>query len=516
MKEKEIVICKDCGKKIEGEKVEIDGEYVCEECFEENYFYCEDCGCIEEKDNGYWIDSCEKLVCQKCLDSNYFRCEDCNEYFSYDDSYYYIHGESDNYYVCDDCYYRGCYSYCDGCGNYFESDMCHWQNDYCYCDDCYDEENDGLYNYHEFNDWYFYKSENEEKPSYYIGKEIELEPLRYSDVDGVINAIDRNINAVGMEDGSLDGGGVEVVTHPESWEYLQEHKENYIKFFEDIQRINYGDGGGAGLHFHVSRPNENVVSRIIILLESFKDEVKKLSRRDGDFHWSHFLTDFNTEDRQEILKYRSSKYLKEEYIKGYHDRYMALNLCNSKTIEFRFFNGANNFEEFWGALQFIHNIMEIALDEERDVNTIEWNELIYGEELIEQAKKQEVYQVDKKAKDTTELLERLQEITEKAKEEIKKSLKNLIRFVNKEIISYNFNKSSNITEIEKNTNDLLTTMLDNTRYLGTIIDFYKNIDNYNMNYIQRYTNDIRKDKKYDRYYKQMENAIKNYESEVAV
>ena len=397
----EDLVCRDCGEKIEGEYHEIDGEYheidgeyLCEDCFEENYCYCDGCGEIIRREEGYFVESEDRFVCNYCLNDNYFQCEEC--------------------------------------GNYYTTDEMNEHNYYCYCNDCYEELGGGIYDYHEFDDWEFFKGKDEEEPRYYIGAEIELEPLGYSCVNGIINAIDNNINAVGMHDSSLRNGGVEVVTHPESYQYKLKHKEDYVNFFKRVEELNYGDYGGAGLHFHVSRPNDNVVSRVMVLLESFKDEIKKLSRRNGDTHWAAFLSD-TTSDEMEKQKYQSSKYLKDEYIKGSHDRYYALNLCNGNTIEFRFFNGANNFEEFWGALQFIHNIMELALDEDRELNTINWNELINGDELVEQAKKQGVYGIDKLAKDTTEILEKIVEEEEKTKKEIKRVLSNLIRYVNREM-----------------------------------------------------------------------------------
>ena len=524
MKKEEKRICSRCGQEIVGEFVEVDGEIVCQNCFDEYYFYCDDCGEIEERDNGYWIECESKLVCQNCI-NDYTYCNDCGEYFPSDDTYYV---EGHGYCVCRDCRDSGDYYYCNGCNELFHIDDLTYSERYdgYYCDSCYDDccdDDDLLYEYHDFNDWYFYKGSNEEsydKVPYYIGKEIELEPKKYSNVEGVVNAINNNINAVGMHDGSLDEGGVEVVTHPESWEYLKEHKENYRKFFEEIEGLNYGDAGNTGLHFHVTRPNDNVISRVIVILESFKEEIKKLSRRNGDFHWSKFLSD-KEQDNADKLKYQSTKYLKEKYITSFHDRYVALNLNNDNTIEFRFFNGANNFEEFWGALQFIHNLMELALDESRELNTIEWGELLYGDELIEQAIKTQVLGINKKAKDTSEIVEKIEKLKGDTKEEIRKTLKNFIKYMTRQLENKKLEiiNKNDIDSIERTGTDFVNNLKRDLDYLHTLVQLYNRVNDYSLKSIKSEVNFIKdfnenNKNRYSNYFKQIDKTFNKFESEV--
>lgn len=489
----------------------------------DNEVICEDCGKIEERDFGFWINCENKLVCQDCID-NYTYCNDCGEYFPNDDTHYVV---GCDYYICSNCRDRGDYAYCESCNDLFHIDDLHYSDyhDAYYCDCCYDDccEDDLLYEYHDFNDWELFKGSNEEsfdKVPYYIGKEIELEPKNYSNVEGVVNAMYENINAVGMHDGSLDEGGVEVVTHPESWEYLQEHKENYRKFFDRMEDLKYGDNGNTGLHFHVTRPNDNVISRVIVILESFKEEIKKLSRRNGDFHWSKFLSDRENEDADK-LKYQSTKYLKEEYVKAYHDRYVALNLNNYNTIEFRFFNGANNFEEFWGALQFIHNVMEIALDENRELNTINWCDLIYGDELIEQAIKTQVLGINKTAKDTSDIIEKIEQLKEDTKKEIGNTLKNFIKYMTRQLENKKLEiiNKNDIDNIETTGLEFVNNLHNDLNYLHNLIQLYKQLDIRTIKYIKQeidFIKDYNKNnkEKYNNYFKKIDKTLNKYESEV--
>lgn len=486
----------------------------------EGQFICPDCNEIHEESEGYYIEDIDQVICEDCFNGgDYFTCEDCGCHYSYNSDNYYI-SDGYGYTICYSCRCNGNYGYCEDCGDYHNFDNLTCVSDSYYCENCVDNHyNEGLYSYHEFDDWEFFKGSNEENPTYYVGPEIELEPKGYSNVSGVLTAIYNNINAVGMEDSSLSGGGVEVVGHPQSIKYYEEHKQDYINFFNEIKDINYGNAGGAGLHFHVSRPNENVVSRVIILLESFKEEIKKLSRRNGRFSWSKFLTD-NVSTKEQV-KFQSSKYLKDEYLKGYTERYNALNLQNSNTIEFRFFNGPNNFEEFWASLQFIKNVMSVALDEDRPIDTINWMELIDGEELVNQAIQCQVLGINKFAKDTTSILEKIEIAEEKAKNEIKRTLKNFIRYMNRELADTRLDtiKSSKIEEITSKGNQIVDKLYGDLRYLDNIIQYYKYLDEYSLQRIKDNFNYIKinnpKSKKYSRYFKQVEKTILNYESEVS-
>ena len=406
------IICKDCGCVIDqdSEAIEIDNKYVCQNCFEENYFECDNCGRIEHIDyeydthNGY-------PICESCYYDYFFTCEDCGEIYHNDDSYCIANGD---YSVCCDCIDN--YHYCDNCNEYFSGNY-HYENDYCYCDNCYQEQGGGMLSYHEYVEWKFYKSEkdkpiiiNDREYLMGVGTEIEQEPRGSYNVQGVINAINNNINAVAMEDGSLNCGGVEIITHPQTWNYFQEHKQDYVKFFEELKNLDYKNCGHCGLHFHITRPDEDTIARAIVLLESFKEEIKVLSRRSQERlnQWATFITDNCYEEDK--LKFQSQKFLKEDYLQKGHSRYSALNLTNSNTIEFRFFAGVNNFEEFWSALQFIVNLMQIALNHDINLNNVKWKDLLVGEELVAFASKLGLLDIDKSAKDTTEILDKLEEL----------------------------------------------------------------------------------------------------------
>lgn len=518
-------ICRDCLNTIKEEEdyKELGGEeYLCQHCFEENYFECQ-CGNIERLDYGYWVDCEEQYICQGCYDDYYTTCYDCSQIIRTDNSYY-IEGLDRD--ICEHCRYSGDYAYCNGCDNLFHVDDLSYceRDDYYYCNDCYPEEDysDDLLDCHAYgkNDFTFYKMPYEVNPREYYGNEVETEPKETSNISGVIAAINNNINAVPEEDGSLCYGGVEVVSHPETWDYKVAHKEDYKNFFKELENLNYGNNGGAGLHFHVSKPkDEDVITRILVIMESFKEEIKKLSRRNNRFYYCQFATDGCSSD--EKYKYQSSKYLKENYIKERHDRYSALNLNNNTTIEFRFFNGANNFEEFWSSLQFIHNLMDIAYSK-KEIEEIHWKDLLIGDELIAQAIKQGVYEVDKTALDTTSILEKIDIAKKELKQEIKKTLGNFAKYINKQISNMDMSdfKSTKVDEINSKSNKFLKDIQDKFYTLQNVINIYNSIETYSIANIKleikylKQNSIIVNNKKYNRYIKLMEKSTQKYESEV--
>lgn len=537
MNNEEIRVCRDCGEEIHGEYWTIynnrQEEYICENCYDDHYCSCDDCNVVMHVDDANWVNGGDYAVCESCYQDSYFTCEDCGSIYHNNDGRYI---EDRDCYICDSCYDHGDYGYCDDCNNCFTYDNLHQVGDDYYCDDCVDDhEQEGDYDdrirsYHSFSSWVKYKSENEvntiANPLEYIGSEIELEPKGDHKMKSLLDAMEKYLNAIVATDGSLNYGGVEIITHPETFKYKQEHKENYKQFFKKVEELEYGHDYHSGLHFHVSRPNNEVISRIIVILESFKDEIKTLSRRDGNFGYSRFLSDTCGNNEKQKVKYQSKKWLEENYVEDrYHDRYSALNLQNRNTIEFRFFNGANNFEEFWGALQFIHNIMKIAHDTRIDINNVKWMDLIKGQELEEQARKLGVFGIDKTARDTTDIIEKLEATLRVAKEELKCVMKNLARYINKEMSELDISeiRTSNVDFIEENINQFIDKFKYRKQYLDKIMNLYNILNDTDntieMGNIKQYWEDTKysypvNTERYKRYDKLVEKIIKKYESEV--
>lgn len=125
--------CADCGAWIsEDDVIWIGDEPYCSNCVE----YC---SCCEEyypvHDEGVWIASENRYVCNDCAERYYTYCEDCGEYYPNDEMNYI---DSVGHDVCNECLADN-YSMCSECGEFFENDQLHEYNGELYCSDCYDE-----------------------------------------------------------------------------------------------------------------------------------------------------------------------------------------------------------------------------------------------------------------------------------------------------------------------------------------------------------------------------------------
>ena len=125
------VKCAACGEFVdEDDAIYIDGEPYCRDCV----FYCNDCdeyyvgeGTYVHNSRGYEI-----CVCENCRDEYYEYCAECGEYYPRECMNYI---ESQDEYVCDDCcdYYYSC---CEECGEYFRNNNLREHKGKMYCEDC--------------------------------------------------------------------------------------------------------------------------------------------------------------------------------------------------------------------------------------------------------------------------------------------------------------------------------------------------------------------------------------------
>ena len=105
--------------------------HICDaEMNEDNSNYCEDCDNYMCDDHAYWIDSLGKYVCEECFEENYGVCYECGERIHKDDACW--HG-GDVY--CQDCY-DSKFDECYGCGETYKRTEMNLINDEWYCDDC--------------------------------------------------------------------------------------------------------------------------------------------------------------------------------------------------------------------------------------------------------------------------------------------------------------------------------------------------------------------------------------------
>lgn len=339
-------ICDDCGEFHEEEKmtyIEDKDYYVCDDCLSSDYFYCDDCNSWYSTDTNSYETEDRRIICQSCANDHYVECADCG-----------LMVHENNAYYCDDC-------------------------DRYYCDSCWDEHyhSDGLLDYHSFRDWQPHKTDDEPEPDFYIGHELEMD--YGSDRREAIELISNNLNGICMHDGSLsDDRGLEFISHPLSYNYMLSLENDYRDAFHILtQNLNYKshETDDCGLHFHVTRPdNPDTIDRIILFMETYKDEIIILSRRTRSEinSWCKFLSDRLYDVKEKELK--SLYFIKKN--KETSNRYMALNLTNANTIEFRIFKGTLKYETFMADFEFVYNLMTLCSDLDIPVSEITWERVV--------------------------------------------------------------------------------------------------------------------------------------------
>lgn len=339
----------------------------------EKTIYCADCGCIIDTENEDFIEINGEYYCQDCME-DWQQCEDCGELIRIEDGTWYLvtNPYGDDYYVCDDCRCENYYE-CADCGNLFHYDdlsYCEY-DDYYYCEECYSaHSNSLLMDYHEFSDWETYSKSGNDNPIT-KGFELEVETDNYDVLDEIHDILDDLV--VFEHDGSVDG--FEMITNPFTREYwkTKANIDNWKDVFDVLNENGCGTCG-CGLHVHVNKSSlatdklssDDVIDNIILIMETFKNELTKFSRRyKGDLkEWAAFLTDDN-----EKLTYKLIKDKKD--CKG---RYTALNLTKGKTIEFRIFNSTMKFNELMATLELVDNIVDIART--GNIDGLTWNDIV--------------------------------------------------------------------------------------------------------------------------------------------
>lgn len=141
-----MAICKGCGARVKkADTLEYAGELYCSDCA----YKCVDCGAVVLESDWFHNPDGEG-ICGDCYDDNYFTCPDCGGLYSNDDGNWI---DSIDGYVCYDCgsNYASCYE----CGYSQNISDMYWSNDHeaWYCEDCYegdedDEDNRSIFKYH--------------------------------------------------------------------------------------------------------------------------------------------------------------------------------------------------------------------------------------------------------------------------------------------------------------------------------------------------------------------------------
>jgi hypothetical protein len=164
-------------------------------------------------------------------------------------------------------------------------------------------------------------------------------------------------------DSSLPTGGLELVTHPFTREWLNEHQDEFKTMLQDCRDAGYvsHDNAACGYHIHVGR-------------RFFKDDVAAtvLFTQFVVGNWSRFVafsrrtrfgycqaTDIAPEMKEAVPK---PDRIKKAYDKIKKERHVAINGQSRETIEFRLWRGTLKYETFMARFQLVYNTVNLVQD----------------------------------------------------------------------------------------------------------------------------------------------------------
>lgn len=306
LQNKKQIICKECGQVIIDEDVayrDWNGDYICEDCFIERYFYCEKCGAIEPFENAICVD--DMYICEDCANKYYYKCSDCGEYIK--DPVI----DSNGTVLCEECY-ENSYHICDQCGEFVYANEANWRDDGCYCDYCFSEFSpDDIFEYHGYNDWQLLATTTTDSLTVdNIGLEIEVSKqdgkITQDDTDEVMNLLLND--GVLMRDNSLKNG-FEIVTEPMTREYVYTQFYDHINnTMEYLKHNNYRGHNSGGIHIHINKeaiPISKVPLAKKLLSISNKEFWLNISQREENQleQWASLYTDSFNNTRYQALNF---------------------------------------------------------------------------------------------------------------------------------------------------------------------------------------------------------------------
>ena len=343
--------CGGCHNTFEGEPAgNLNAGPMCEDCLR----VCPDCDSEFNLNSGAaHAFNGDEFICGRCTRMNYIWCSECEEYANEHDTLYVAWvGER----VCESCIndnFHNC-QYCDTLvrdGDYDHEDECGSNNlvhDYSY-------KPDPIF-YHtqdEFDNARTVLQDNSAvlrkyRKIPYLGFELEVEcEGDREDYRAGAHEFKDNEDLIYLKnDGSLNYG-FEIVTHPMTLDWAMENFP-WDKF-SILKNTNFDawDTSTAGLHVHVSRDgfeSESHQARFVHFFMRNEKFLTWLAGRSGS-RWAQFDKQHMVNLRQKLRNRAGS------------ERYMAVNLQNSGTLEVRIFRASLNPLRVQMALQLVDAVV---------------------------------------------------------------------------------------------------------------------------------------------------------------
>ena len=363
---------------------------------------CAECGIELERDDHFGFEG--HTYCRECFDRITVECDNCMRRIWRDNAV-----GNDNYTLCEDCQERY-YTYCEECGRLIHNeDSCYFdEDDMPYCRDCFESLNcNSIKNYGYKPEPIFYGSGD-----LFLGVELEVDKgghIRENAQELIEIANTSTERVYCKHDGSLNDG-FEIVSHPMDLTYHTKEMpwKDILTKAASMGYLSHNTNT-CGLHIHCSRDafgktyeeQEDAIGRVVFFVEKHWNELVRFSRRKWE-HLNRWAAKYSTisDSPQETYKKAKDRNM---------GRYVAVNLTNYNTIEFRMFRGTLRYKTFIATLQLVEEICKTAIRcTDREIEETSWSDWVseinvYSKpELIEYLKLKRLY-VNEITEETEEL-----------------------------------------------------------------------------------------------------------------
>ena len=352
------VVCDDCGKLVEVDRTFTthNNGIICENCYETNgYFTCERCGKVVDDYHIVHIKDTEEYVCDDCADEHYYRCMECGEWYSSSK----IISDSNNQHLCEDCYCDSYYT-CAVCGEFVHQDDACWNEatDEMYCEYCYSTEIESNFinSYHSNDNWTVHCTEDEYNDyipdKLTLGLEIEVAgSAEYA--EGFMDKVDDDLIYL-ERDGSV--AGFEIITQPMTRKYATEvFTDKITKGFEFLKENNFKGHNAGGIHIHVGLPYDELDFMPCLL------KLKKLLYNLPP-HLQDLLLLISQRKSDTLKRWSDNTYCRKLTLQNctlQSNRYELLNIdSRTCTLEFRMFNSNLRTERIMKNIEVVLSLLD--------------------------------------------------------------------------------------------------------------------------------------------------------------
>jgi hypothetical protein len=339
--------CEDCKKFYKKEDGRfLNDTFLCNICYNKKFGTCDNCHSEMKVEDLIGING--KYYCRTCTQRDFRRCYNCDDWFSRVNT----HLGADDEYYCGDCWCDR-FASCSACGStHYQDDLrFNEESGNHYCSNCYDEDT----SIHEccYNPpiWNKMSLQHEHNPLL-MGFELEVENKEENGREYAEDLLDKIGHTLFYlkEDGSLDYGGFEIVSHPMTRQYI--HKNIKIKEMLDWLRkkgFTSYKGGNCGLHIHFNRKylKDSEILKLKIFFSVNKKHLVKFCQRENTRYAAYEdFSPFSLTDNDIDSIYNEEKYV-------------AVN-TSRRTIEIRAFRGTLNYDRFLASIQFVDAIVNFV------------------------------------------------------------------------------------------------------------------------------------------------------------